>query len=68
MDGKDTTIVYYDNVSIADLLRDAYGDKEDLYKIITKYNLFKDKDILKDVVTWGDFDYVKYILSQMIGD
>lgn len=68
IEGKDTTIVYYDNVSIADLLRDAYGDKEDLYKLITKYNLFKDKDILKDVVTWGDFDYVKYILSQMIGD
>lgn len=68
IEGKDTTIVYYDNVSIAELIRDAYGDKEDLYKIITKYNLFKDKDILKDVVTWGDFDYVKYILSQMIGD
>lgn len=68
VDDKETTVVYYDNVSIAELLRDAYGDKEDLYKLITKYNLFKDKDILKDVVTWGDFDYVKYILSQMIGD
>ena len=68
VDGKDTTIVYYDNVSIADLLRDAYGDKEDLYKIINKYNLFKGKDYLKELVTADDFDYVKYILSQMIGD
>ena len=68
VEGKDTTIVYYDNVSIAELIRDAYGDKEDLYNVITKYNLFKDKDIKKDVVTWEDFDNIKYILSQMLGD
>ena len=68
IEGKDTTIVYYENVSIADLLRDAYGDKADLYKIITKYNLFKGKDYLKELVTSDDFDYVKFLLSQMIDD
>ena len=66
--GKDTTIVYYDNVSIRDLLFGAYGNKTDIYDVIKKYNLFKGKDILKDTVTWSDFDYVKFVLSQMIGD
>ncbi len=68
IDGKETTIVHYDRVSIADLLREAYGDKADLYEIIVKYNLFKDKDYLKDLITYDDFDYIKYILSQMIED
>ncbi len=65
---KQSTIVSYGNVSIADLLRDAYGDKEDLYEIIDKYNLFKGKDYKKNIVTSDDFDYIKYILSQMIDD
>lgn len=64
---KQTTVVSYGNVSIADLLRDAYGDKEDLYKIIDKYNLFKGKDYKNSIVTSDDFDYIKYILTQMIG-
>ena len=63
---KETTIVKYDNVSVADLIRDAYGDKCDLYNVIKKYNLFKGKDWTKEVVTYDDFDYIKYILSQMI--
>lgn len=61
---KDTTIVSYGNVSVADLIRDAYGDKDDLYDIIDKYNLFKGKDYKKNLVTYDDFDYIKYILSQ----
>lgn len=61
---RDTTIVTYGNVSVADLIRDAYGDKDDLYDIIDKYNLFKGKDCKKTVVTSDDFDYIKYILSQ----
>lgn len=61
---RDTTVVSYDNVTVADLLRDAYGDKEELYKIITKYNLFKGKDWSKPYVTYDDFDYITYILSQ----
>lgn len=65
---KQGTVVSYGTVSIADLLRDAYGDKEDLYEIIEKYNLFKGKDYKKDIITGDDFDYVKYILSQMIED
>ena len=65
---KQGTVVSYGIVSIADLLRDAYGDKEDLYEIIEKYNLFKGKDYKKDIITGDDFDYVKYILSQMIED
>ncbi len=60
----ETTIVSSDKVTVADLLRDAYGDKEELYKIITKYNLFKGKDWSKPYVTYDDFDYVTYILSQ----
>ncbi len=66
VEGKETTIVTYENVSIADLIRDAYGDKEDLYEIIDKYNLFKGKDYKKNIVTDDDFDYIKFILSQMI--
>lgn len=65
---KTTTVVSYGNVSIADLIRDAYGDKDDLYEIITKYNLFKGKDYKKEIVTSDDFDYIMYILAQMIDD
>lgn len=65
---KTTTVVTGDNVSIADLIRDAYGDKDDIYEIITKYNLFKGKDYKKDTVTYDDFDYIRYLLSQMTGD
>jgi len=67
IDGEETTVVTIDKVTIADLIRDAYGDKEDLYEIIVKYNLFKDKDYLKDILTYDDFDYLKFLLSQMIG-
>ncbi len=38
---RETTIVSYDKVSVGDLLRDAYGDKDALYTIIKEYNLFK---------------------------
>lgn len=65
---KTTTVVSTGSVSIADLLRDAYGDKDDLYEIISKYDLFKGKDYKKDTVTYDDLDYIRYLLSQMIGD
>lgn len=65
---KVTTVVSGDNVSIADLIRDAYGDKDDIYEIIKKYNVFKGKDYKCDKVTYDDFDYIRYLLSQMTGD
>lgn len=65
---RETTVVSYGNVSVADLIRDAYGDKDDLYDIIKKYNLFKGKDYTKTVVTYDDFDYIRYILSQAWDD
>ena len=61
---KDTIVVTSDKVSVADLIREAYGDKDDLYYIINKYNLFKGKDYTKVEVTYDDFDYIKFILSQ----
>ena len=61
---KETTIVTSANVTVADLIREAYGDKDDLYYIINKYNLFKGKDYTKVEVTYDDFDYIKFILSQ----
>ena len=65
---KVTTILTSTNVTVADLIREAYGDKDDLYYIINKYNLFKGKDYTKVAVDYDDFDYIKFILSQMIGD
>ncbi len=61
---KETTIVTSTNVTVADLIREAYGDKKDMYTIIDKYNLFKGKDYKKVQVTGDDFDYIKFILSQ----
>ncbi len=61
---KETTIITSANVTVADLIREAYGDKKDLYYVIDKYNLFKGKDYKKTVVTYDDFDYIKFILSQ----
>ncbi len=64
----ETTILTSTNVTVADLIREAYGDKDDLYYIINKYNLFKGKDYINTKVTYDDFDYIKFILSQMIDD
>ena len=64
---RESVIVSSANVSVADLIRDAFGDKKDLYTIIDKYNLFKGKDYKKTVVTYDDFDYIKFILSQGCG-
>ncbi len=44
IDGKETTVVSYEKVSLKELLRDAYGDKDSIYEIIKKYNFFKNKD------------------------
>jgi len=65
---RETTILTSTNVTVADLIREAYGDKNDLYYIINKYNLFKGKDYINTKVTYDDFDYIKFILSQMIDD
>ncbi len=59
---KQTTVVSYENVSVADLIRQAYGDKEELATIITKYNLAKNGKTV--VNSSDDFDYVRFILSQ----
>jgi len=61
---RESIIISSENVSVADLIRDAYGDKDDMYYIIDKYNLFKGKDYKKVKVTYDDFDYVKFVLSQ----
>ena len=65
---KETTILTSTNVTVADLIRNAYGEKKDMYSIINKYNLFKGKDYTKVAVDYDDFDYIKFILSQMIDD
>ena len=55
---------HHDKVSIADLLWDAYGVKDNLFEIIQLYNLLKD-DCKDETITWDDFDYLQFYLAQV---
>lgn len=66
---KESTVVTGGTVSVLDLLKDAYGDKDEVTEIIKKYNLLKygisyDKGIL----SIDDLDLRNFILSQLIKD
>ena len=63
-DGEKTTILTGSTVDYAELLKEAYGSKDDLAAIIKKYNLYKN-GLIENKVTIGDIDYSKIFLGQI---
>ncbi len=59
----ETTIVTGGSVSIADLLKDAYGDKDAVAAIIKKYNLSK-YGIKTEKDCYNYIDYLDYIVKK----
>ncbi|MBQ8187776.1 MAG: hypothetical protein IJ037_13040 [Clostridia bacterium] len=62
--GEDTQIITGELLSYTDLLKQAYGDKDDIVDILKKYNLYKN-GISEDKVTVNDIDWDKIVLGQI---
>lgn len=63
-DGEKTEILTGTVLDYTDLLKEAYGSKDDIATIIKKYNLYKN-GISENKVTVNDIDYNKIFLGQI---
>lgn len=65
----ETTILTSGQVSLYDLLKDAYGNKDEVVEIIKKYNLLKyGVSFDKKHFVYDDIDMKNFVLSQLIKD